>query len=98
MSDAYAIAADVAWVSDEFLDDGTVPTAYITTLPDGPAVVLQGPACLVWLALAESSSGTLDDITALVADVAETDAGDITADVEQLLQGLVAQRVATLRA
>lgn len=89
----FAIADDVAWVSDEHLDGGTVPTAYLTPLPHGPAVVLQGPACLVWLALAESSTGTLADITALVAGIAEVDPAEITADVEQLLQGLVAQGV-----
>lgn len=90
----YVIAADVAWVSDESLDDSGTPTAYVTPLPDGPAAVLKGPACLVWLGLAEAQTGAVDEIAALVAEVTETDPAAITEDVERALLQLVERGVA----
>lgn len=94
MSASYAIAEDVAWVSEESLDDGSEPTAYVTTLPNGPAVVLRGPACLVWLALAESINGSVEEIVGLVAGAIGVEPEGLTADVEELLRGLVDCRVA----
>ena len=58
----YRIADDVAWVSLEDLDVDNVPTAYLTRVPKGLPIMLEGSACLVWLALAEG--GTLEEVTA----------------------------------
>ena len=73
----YRIADDVAWVSEEDLDGGDTPTAYLTRVPGGPPILLEGSGCVVWLALAEG--GTMDDV---VAD-------RIREDVETLVDQLV---------
>ena len=51
----YRIADDVAWVSEEDLDGGEEPTAYLTRLPKGPPILLEGSGCVVWLALARAA-------------------------------------------
>ena len=83
----YRIADDVAWVSDETLDAGTVPSAYVTRLPQGPPVTLDGPACVVWLALAEG--GTHEEITAAAAGMWDADPEAISSDVVTLVDDLV---------
>ena len=83
----YRIADDVAWVSDASLDAGTVPSAYAARLPQGPPVSLDGPACVVWLALVEG--GTYDEIAAAAAQMWDTDAQSISGDVIALVEELV---------
>ncbi|MGW5238584.1 PqqD family peptide modification chaperone [Monashia sp. NPDC004114] len=56
MPERYRCAPDVAWV------DGTEvgypsAVAWVTLVPDGSAVALEGPAWLVWVALTESAQG-----------------------------------------
>lgn len=82
----YRIADDVAWVSREELDQGGEPMAYVTRLPDGPALALSGSACLVWLAIHDG--GTVSEIAQRVSDDAGLDPVDVRADVEQLLADL----------
>lgn len=83
----FRIAADVAWVSDEDLDVHDVPSAYVTRLPHGPPTTLEGPACVVWLALAEG--GSRDEITSAAALMWGVDADTIRSDVSTLIQELV---------
>lgn len=83
----YAIADQIAWVSREELDTGDHPVAYVTPLPHGPAFVLEGPACLVWLQLAEG--GTLDDIARGAAEQVGLVSSDVIDDVHLLLTKLV---------
>ena len=87
----YQIAADVAWVSQEDLDGGDTPTAYLTRLPGGPPILLEGSGCVVWLALAEG--GTMEEITAAAAEMSESTVEAISDDVAELVDQLVAIRV-----
>ena len=87
----YQIAADVAWVSQEDLDGGDSPTAYLTRLPGGPPILLEGSGCVVWLALAEG--GTMEEITAAAAEMSESTVEAISDDVAELVDQLVAIRV-----
>ncbi|MCF6376265.1 PqqD family protein [Nocardioides KLBMP 9356] len=83
----YRIADDVAWVSHEDLDNGGTPTAYVTRLPQGPPTTLEGPACVVWLALAEGGSPA--EITAAAAQMWGAEPADIDEDVLSLVEELV---------
>jgi hypothetical protein len=83
----YRIADDVAWVSQEDLDGGDVPTAYLTRVPRGMPILLEGSGCVVWLAIAEG--GTMDDVVAAAAAMAEAGEDDIRDDVETLVDQLV---------
>jgi hypothetical protein len=84
---SYAIADDVAWVSREDLDGGENPVAYVASLPHGPTLVLEGPACLVWLLVAEG--GTLDDIARGAGAQTDLATDQVIDDVEILLNELV---------
>ncbi len=91
MTHTYRIADDVAWVSLEDLDVGDVPTAYLTRVPKGLPIMLEGSGCLVWLALAEG--GTLEEVTAAAAAMADADVEDVREDVAALVDQLVVIRV-----
>ena len=88
----FRIADDVAWVSEEGLDDGETPMAYLTRLPKGPPILLEGSGCVVWLALAEG--GTLEEITARAAAIAGAEPDEISRDVADLVDQLVVIGVA----
>lgn len=84
----YRIADDVAWVSEEGLDADGTPTAYLTRLPGGPPIMLEGSGCLVWLALAEG--GTLPEVTAAAAAMSGSTVEEVSEDVAMLVDQLVA--------
>ena len=84
----YRIADDVAWVSLEDLDVEGVPAAYATRVPDGAPTTLDGPACVVWLAL--EAGGTAEEVTAAAAAMWDIGPAEITDDVRALLAELVA--------
>ncbi|WP_310529340.1 PqqD family peptide modification chaperone [Nocardioides sp.] len=88
----YAIADDIAWVSREDLDSGDQPVAYVASLPHGPPIVLEGPACLVWLLLADG--GSVEDIARGAAELAGLTTAEVIDDVEVLLSELVEVGVA----
>jgi hypothetical protein len=83
----YRIADDVAWVSEVELDGGETPTAYLTRLPKGPPILLEGSGCVVWLALADG--GTLDELVGATAAMSGTSVEEIRDDVETLVDQLV---------
>lgn len=84
----FRVADDVAWVSLEDLDVHDVPTAYVSRLPHGPPTMLEGPACVVWLALAEG--GSRDEVTTTAALMWGVEADAIRGDVAAVLEQLVA--------
>ena len=95
---SYRVADDVAWVSSEELDVGEEPTAYVVALPRGPAIVLDGSACVVWLAVAEG--GTRDDVVDRALDLGGivldgVDHAAVASDTLALLDGLVRAGVVT---
>lgn len=83
----YAIADDIAWVSRDEYDTDDVRVAYVSALPHGPTIVLEGSACLIWLAV--EAGGTLDDIARATADLADADPDEVVGDVETVLSRLV---------
>lgn len=89
----YRIADDVAWVSEEDLDGGEEPTAYLTRLPKGPPILLEGSGCVVWLALEEG--GTLEEVIAAAASMTGAEADSISDDVATLVDQLVVIGVVT---
>lgn len=89
----YRIADDVAWVSQEDLDGGDVPTAYLTRVPRGMPILLEGSGCVVWLALADG--GTMADVIAAASAMAGADEDEIREDVETLVDQLVIIGVVT---
>lgn len=88
----FSIADDVAWVSQDDLDAADEPTAYVTRVPGGPPILLEGSSCVVWLAL--SDGGTLDEITTAAAEMTGASVDEIRDDVATLVDQLVAIRVA----
>lgn len=88
----FSIADDVAWVSQDDLDDGDEPMAYVARVPGGPPILLEGSGCVVWLALADG--GTLAEITAAAAEMTGAAVDEISEDVATLVDQLVAIRVA----
>lgn len=87
MTHTYRIADDVAWVSQEDLDADAEPTAYLTRVPRGMPIMLEGSGCLVWLALADG--GTLEEITVSTAAMSDADVEQIRDDVAELVDQLV---------
>ena len=85
---SYGVADGVAWVSREDLDQGEQPAAYVTRLPNGPPLVLEGPACVVWLAVVEG--GTTEAVVTRTAELAGVDPAVVRDDVTRLLSDLVA--------
>ncbi|NYE35801.1 hypothetical protein F4692_000905 [Nocardioides cavernae] len=83
----YRIADDVAWVSQEDLDGGDVPTAYLTRVPRGMPILLEGSGCVVWLALADG--GTLEEVTESAAAMTGANVEEIRDDVADLVDQLV---------
>jgi hypothetical protein len=83
----YRIADDVAWVSHEDLDADGIPSAYVTRLPQGPPITLEGSACVVWLAIAEG--GDADEITTSAAQMWDADPDQIRGDVVGLIAELI---------
>lgn len=92
MTFRYEIADNVAWVSQEDLDGGDVPTAYVTRVPRGMPILLEGSGCVVWLALAEG--GTLDEITEAAAAMSGAGVEEVREDVATLVDQLVVIGVA----
>ena len=96
---SYRVADDVAWVSSEELDVGEEPTAYVVALPRGPAIVLDGSACVVWLAVAEGGTrGEVIDRALALGGIAlaGVDRAAVESDTRELLDGLVRAGVVTL--
>ena len=87
----YRIADDVAWVSQDDLDAAEEPTAYITRLPTGPPILLEGSGCLVWLALADG--GSMDELITAVAAMSGASTDEIKDDVETLVDMLAVIRL-----
>ncbi len=90
---SYRIADDVAWVSLEGLDVDGIPSAYVARLPHGQPMTLAGPACLVWLSLADG--GTLDEIVTATAAMSDTDVDHVRSDAVAMVEALVEGGLAT---
>ena len=87
----YRVADDVAWVSQDDLDAAEEPTAYVTRLPGGPPILLEGSGCLVWLARADG--GSMDELIGAVAVMSGASEDEIKDDVAALVDMLVVIRL-----
>jgi hypothetical protein len=92
--------SDVAALAGEAVGETTELKWYVARLPDGPLVVLDGTAALIW---AEAFTGSEDTLAERVAshllgaqakaeDVREA-AEEISADIAQFVAGLITQRL-----
>jgi len=86
---AYRRPGDVAVVDGEPAGDGGPATLYLAHLPNGPLLILEGPAALIWRA-AVSSAGD-SDLVERVADQTGADSEAIRSDVAAFIADLVAQ-------
>jgi hypothetical protein len=87
---------DVAVVAAEGLGEATEPKWYVARLPDGPLVVLDGTAAVVW---SEAFAGSEDSLAERVAqhllgaragaDDLRDAAEEIRADVAEFVAGLI---------
>lgn len=89
---------DVAMVDGDIPAGGDLPTLYLARLPNGPLVVLDGSAALIWRAAVTTGAGAAADPeesvvveVAALSGVEPTDIrNDVRAFVTQLLdQGLL---------
>ena len=89
----YVVAPDVAWLDAEDVGDER-PAAYVTRLPGGPPMVLEGPAWAIWCGVA--TGGTLaeitDEVAALTGEEAATVAGEVALFLESLVEGGLVSR------
>jgi hypothetical protein len=67
---------------------------YLALLPDGPIVVLDGVAGVIWSEAREGPSSTIADRVAAVTDAS---AADIRADVESFVDELVRRGLLAMR-
>ena len=63
-------------------------TVYVARLPDGPIIVLEGTAALIWVEACSSADGAISD---RVGDRVDRDAAEIAGDVDALVQDFVAR-------
>ena len=82
---AYRRPQDVAVVDDEPRDGGR-GAVYVALLPDGPPVVLDGTAALIWREAVADDAGPVVTRVAARAGVPED---EVRADVEAFLADLV---------
>ena len=85
---AYRIAPDVAWVEARTAGHDS-SEVFLARMPDGPPLVLQGSAWLVWSVVAEHAD--LDDVVAQIATHTSSTPETVAPDVEVFLERLVAQ-------
>lgn len=80
MTGAWVVADDVGY---EVRGD----VVYVARLPDGPLLVLDGPAALIWVEARSDAPGTLAQ---RVADASGASVADIEGDIEAFTADLVA--------
>lgn len=83
----YRCAPDVAVVEEG-------DAVYAAVLPDGPIVVLDGVAGVIWTEACDGPSSTIADRVAAVTDSA---ADDIRDEVESFVEELVRRGLLTVR-
>lgn len=76
-------------VVDEAASEGGPPTVYIARVPDGPLLVLEGSAALIWRAAVSSAAGS--DVGDRVAAEVGVAAAEIREEVENFLVELISQ-------
>lgn len=89
MSDPYVVADKVAWVDAEDLGKERA-AVYVARIPQGPPIVLEGPAWAVWTAVTEGVGGD-DEVVARVTDLTGLGADEVGPDVRAFLADLLAQ-------
>ena len=77
--------AHVVWQ----LPGSPMPTVYLTSLPDGPASVLDGTAALIWLSAVSAGqdvTSVLDQVAESVGEEQSTIEGEVTSFLHELCQ------------
>ena len=91
MSARVGLASRVAWLDPDG-DGGEV--VYATTLPDGPPLVLRGPAAVIFLAAADG--GPVEEVLDRVTETTDAPAEQVRADVLAFLAQLASLGLVTL--
>ncbi len=94
MSPSLVLADRVAWLDMAEMAGSGEDVVYASLLPDGPPLVLQGTAGLIFVAAVDG--GTPDDVLARVAALAELSPDDLRLDVLTFLDHLVTLGLLTL--
>lgn len=63
-------------------------TVYVARLPDGPIIVLEGTAALIWMEACSSAPRTIAE---RVGDHVDRGAAEIAAEIDRFVRDLVAQ-------
>lgn len=79
----YAVPANIAYV---IADEQEPLQVFVTQLPDGPPLVLQGGAAVIWLVATEAGDG---DVVTLVAELVGKVPEEIAAETSSCLRDLV---------
>ena len=86
----YSVAEDVAWLEAAEAGQDRAE-AYVARVPEGPPLLLEGPAWAIWVAVAEGGrrGGRLGEIVARAAELTGSEAPGVADEVSQFLGSLV---------
>lgn len=85
----YRRPRDVGVVDGDSVAGGAPGTVYLAHLPNGPLIVLEGSAALIWRTSLATANHSGRSVAVRVAEAMGSDPAAIQADVEAFLRELV---------